>query len=204
MYKTHNCGELRRSDVGKEVELAGWVHRRCDHGGVAFIDLRDRFGLTQVVADPTISPQAHEALDAARSEWVLKIEGIVRPRPEGSANPNLATGDIEVEVNKVTVLNQAKTPPFAINKEEDVDENTRLRYRYMDLRRERMSRNLVLRHKVVKFIRDYLTERDFIEVEKGDYIYMAPYCPQTFYATGWDESRYILYKDVNRDYVRDL
>ena len=193
MYKTHNCGELRRSDVGKEVELAGWVHRRRDHGGVAFIDLRDRFGLTQVVADPTISPQAHEALDAARSEWVLKIEGIVRPRPEGSANPNLATGDIEVEVNKVTVLNQAKTPPFAINKEEDVDENTRLRYRYMDLRRERMSRNLVLRHKVVKFIRDYLTERDFIEVETPilfkttpegarDYLVPSRVHPGEFYA----------------------
>jgi aspartyl-tRNA synthetase len=193
MFKTHNCGELRRSDVGKEIKLAGWVHRRRDHGGVAFIDLRDRFGLTQAVADPTISPQAHQALEDARSEWVLQVEGIVRPRPEGSENPNLATGDIEVEVSKVTVLNQAKTPPFAINKEEDVDENTRLRFRYMDLRRERMSRNLVLRHKVIKFIRDYLTERDFIEVETPilfkttpegarDYLVPSRVHPGEFYA----------------------
>ncbi len=165
MYKTHTCGELRRSNVGQQVKLAGWIHRRRDHGGVTFVDLRDRFGLCQVVADPNHAPAAHKILENARNEWVIQVIGEVRNRPEGAENPNLATGEIEVEVKEVVILNPAKTPPFAINKLEEVDENTRLRYRYMDLRRERMSRNLILRHRTVKFIRDFLNERGFIEVE---------------------------------------
>ncbi len=165
MYKTHTCGELRRSNVGQQVKLAGWIHRRRDHGGVTFVDLRDRFGLCQVVADPNHAPSAHKMLENARNEWVIQVIGEVRSRPEGAENPNLATGEIEVEVKEVVILNPAKTPPFAINKHEEVDENTRLRYRYMDLRRERMSRNLILRHRTVKFIRDFLNERGFIEVE---------------------------------------
>mgnify|MGYP001100313178 CR=1 FL=1 len=193
MYKTHTCGELRRSDIGKHVTLAGWVHRRRDHGGVTFIDLRDRFGLVQVVANPEISSDAHHTLVEARPEWVIQVEGIVRPRPEGSENPNLETGEIEVEVHTVNVLNQAKTPPFLINKEEEVDEATRLKYRYLDLRRARMRGNIELRHKVVKFIRDYLSERGFIEVETPilfkstpegarDYLVPSRVHPGEFYA----------------------
>jgi aspartyl-tRNA synthetase len=165
MYKTYKCGELRPKHKGERVSLAGWVHRRRDHGGVIFIDLRDRFGLVQVVSDPEISPDAHTALDPVRNEWVLQVEGIVRLRPKEMINPELKTGEIEIEVSKVNVLNESKTPPFTINKDEEVDENVRLKYRYLDLRRERMQRNLSLRHKVVKFIRDYLDANDFLEIE---------------------------------------
>lgn len=161
MYKTHTCGELRSAHIDQTVTLAGWVHRRRDHGGVIFIDLRDRFGLTQVVLDPEKHPNAQDV----RSEWVIQINGMVRRRPAGAENPNLATGEIEVEVQQFEALNQAKALPFPINKEEDVDENTRLRYRYLDLRRERMRRNLELRHRMVKFIRDFLDDKGFIEVE---------------------------------------
>lgn len=165
MYKSHNCGELRPSHIGQKVTLAGWVNRRRDHGGVAFIDLRDRSGIVQVVANPEGSLEAHQDLEDARAEWVLQVVGVVRRRPAGMENPNLATGEVEVDVQQVKVLNPAKTPPFAINKEEEVEENLRLRYRYLDLRRERMRRNLELRHRMVKFIRDYLDGRGFIEVE---------------------------------------
>ncbi|MBN1147633.1 MAG: aspartate--tRNA ligase [Anaerolineales bacterium] len=193
MYKTHTCGELRRTHIGQSVELAGWVHRRRDHGGVTFIDLRDRFGLVQVVADPAISPDSHQAMEAVRNEWVLQVRGVVRARPSGAENPNLDTGEIEVDARRVVVLNPAKTPPFAISKEENIDESTRLRYRYLDLRRERMSRNLLLRHRVVKFIRDFLSERDFIEVETPilfkttpegarDYLVPSRLHPGEFYA----------------------
>jgi aspartyl-tRNA synthetase len=165
MYKTHTCGELRLSHTGQPVTLAGWVHRRRVHGGVTFIDLRDRFGLIQVVFNPEISPEAHQAAVEVRSEWVIQLSGVVRPRPEGMQNPNLPTGEVEVEVHAIQVLNPAKTPPFLIDKEEEVDEQTRLRYRYLDLRRERMAHNLILRHRVVKFIRDYLDRQGFLEVE---------------------------------------
>jgi len=150
MYKTHDCGTLRLEHAGQEIELAGWVHRRRDHGGVTFLDLRDRSGIVQVVANPELSPAAHEAAIDVRNEWVLRISGKVRKRPEGLQNPALATGEIEVLADQVTVLNPANTPPFAINEETQVDEMVRLKYRYMDLRRERMQRNLELRHKVVK------------------------------------------------------
>lgn len=193
MYRTHTCGALRLSHVGQEVTLAGWVHRRRDHGGLIFLDMRDRFGLVQVVSNPEISSQAHSAIEAVRMEWVIQVKGIVRVRPTGSENPNLATGSIEVEILQFTVLNPAKTLPFLINKDEEPDENTRLRYRYLDLRRERMRRNLELRHKVVKFIRDYLDERDFLEVETPilfkttpegarDYLVPSRVHPGDFYA----------------------
>ncbi len=193
MYKTHTCEELRPEDAGQTVLLAGWVHRRRDHGGVTFIDLRDRFGLVQVVSNPETSKEAHQVLLEARSEWVLQIEGIVRLRPPGMENPRLPTGGIEVETTWVRVLNASKTPPFLINKEEEVDEQTRLHYRYLDLRRERMRDNLELRHKVVKFIRDYLDARGFIEVETPilfkttpegarDYLVPSRVHPGEFYA----------------------
>jgi aspartyl-tRNA synthetase len=116
MLKTHTCGELRPEHKGKRVTLAGWVHRRRDHGGVIFIDLRDRFGLVQIVADPDSSPDSHAAMDPVRNEWVLQVDGVVRLRPKDMINLNLVTGEIEVEVLEVKILNEAKTPPFTINK----------------------------------------------------------------------------------------
>lgn len=193
MYKTHTCGELRRTHIGQEVLLAGWVHRRRDHGGVTFMDLRDRFGLVQIVIDPSESPQAYQDVEPVRIEWVLQIEGVVRARLPGAENPNLATGEIEVLARKVTILNPAKTPPLMIHREESVDESLRLRYRYLDLRRERMRDNLILRHRMVKFIRDYLSDRGFIEVETPilfkttpegarDYLVPSRVHPGEFYA----------------------
>ena len=161
MYKTHTCGELRAAHEGTEVTLAGWVHRRRDHGGVAFIDLRDRFGIVQIVADPQRLPD----IQRVRAEWVLRVTGTVRRRPKGAENPDLPTGEIEIDVQSFSVLNPSKPLPFLINKEEEVDENLRLKYRYLDLRRERMTRNLELRHRVIKFIRDYLDEHGFLEIE---------------------------------------
>ncbi len=193
MYKTHTCGELGISHSGGKVTVAGWVHRRRDHGGVTFIDLRDRFGIVQIVTNPETSPEAHAAMVDVRVEWVIQVEGVVRKRPEGMENPHMPTGEIEIEVQKMRVLNQAKTPPFMINKEEEVDEATRLHYRYLDLRRDRMRDNLVMRHRVVKFIRDYLDQRGFIEVETPilfkttpegarDYLVPSRVHPGEFYA----------------------
>ncbi len=164
MYKTNNCGELRVKNVGQTVTLAGWVHRQRDHGGVTFIDLRDRSGIVQIVANPT-ARAADKVLQDARMEWVLQVTGVVRRRPAGAENPDLPTGEIEIEVNACEVLNPAKALPFMISKDEDIDESVRLKYRYLDLRRERMQRNLLLRHKVIKFMRDYLDAQNFIEVE---------------------------------------
>jgi aspartyl-tRNA synthetase len=193
MYKTHTCGELRLANEGQTVTLAGWVNRRRDHGGVTFIDLRDRSGFVQVVFNPDISPQAHKEAMPLRIEWVIQVEGVVHQRPAGMENPSLPTGEIEVEVQEIKVLNPANTPPFPINKEEEVDEQTRLRYRYMDLRHERLARNLTLRHKAVKFIRDYLDQRGFLEVETPilfkttpegarDYLVPSRVHPGEFYA----------------------
>lgn len=193
MFKTHSCGELRLTDEGKSITLAGWVNRRRDHGGVTFIDLRDRSGFVQVVFNPDISPQPHQEAIPLRVEWVIQVAGVVRKRPAGMENPNLPTGEVEVEVQELMVLNPAKTPPFPINKEEEVDEQTRLRYRYMDLRHERMARNLLLRHRVVKFIRDYLDGEGFLEVETPimfkttpegarDYLVPSRVHPGEFYA----------------------
>lgn len=192
MYKTHNCGELRPSHIGQTVTLSGWVHRQRDHGGVTFIDLRDRSGLVQIVANPSANTAA-QILQDARMEWVLQVTGVVRRRPTGAENPNLSTGEIEVEVTTCEALNPAKPLPFMINKDEDIDESVRLKYRYLDLRRERMQRNLLLRHKVIKFMRDYLDQQDFIEVETPmlfkttpegarDYLVPSRVHPGCFYA----------------------
>jgi len=193
MLKTHPCGELRSSDEGQSVTLAGWVNRRRDHGGVTFIDLRDRSGIVQVVFNPDFSPQVHQEAVPLRIEWVIQVQGVVRKRPAGMENPNLPTGEIEVEVSDLKVLNPAKTPPFPINKEEEVDEQTRLKYRYMDLRHERMAQNLVIRHRIVKFIRDYLDHKGFLEIETPilfkttpegarDYLVPSRVHPGEFYA----------------------
>ncbi|MFQ6014431.1 MAG: aspartate--tRNA ligase [Anaerolineae bacterium] len=165
MLRSHSCGQLREEHAGQKVTLAGWVNRRRDHGGLVFIDLRDHEGVTQVVFSPEISPQAHALATQVRGEYVLQVKGSVRKRPSGLENPNMATGEIEVAVEEVQVLNEAKTPPFYISEEGSVDEALRLRYRYLDLRRERMQRNMVLRHRTVKFIRHFLDERGFIEIE---------------------------------------
>ncbi len=165
MLKTHTCGELRPEHAGEQVTLAGWVNRRRDMGGVIFIDLRDRDGKTQVVVNSGRSAEAFEAAEQVRGEYVLQVIGEVHERPEGMSNPDLPTGQIEVLVDELVVLNPAKTPPFLIDRDETVDESSRLKYRYLDLRRERMQRNLTIRHKAVKFIRDFLSERRFLEIE---------------------------------------
>ena len=193
MYKTHTCGELTTAYVGQTVTLAGWVHRRRDHGGVVFIDLRDRFGLTQIVINPDLPKATLDLVSNIRSEWVLQVEGMVEHRPEGMVNPKMATGEVEVAARSINVLNTAKPLPFMVNKEEDVDENMRLKYRYLDLRHERMTRNLVLRHEVVLFMRNYLSQRGFVEVETPtlfkttpegarDYLVPSRVYPGQFYA----------------------
>ncbi len=165
MLKSHSCAELSPAEAGQVVRLAGWVHRRRDHGGLIFLDMRDRTGLVQVVVDPSAAESAYQSADALRNEWVVAITGEVQVRPAGTENPRIATGGIEVHASEVTVLNPSRTPPFYINEESDVDESLRLRYRYLDLRRERMAANLALRHRVVKYIRDFLDGRGFLEVE---------------------------------------
>ncbi len=167
MFKTHTCGELRKSQVGQSTTLAGWVHRRRDHGGVIFIDLRDRFGLTQIVINPeNVDPDSFKRGESLRNEFVVQITGAIRARPEGMANPKMATGEIEVMVTKLEILNPAKTPPFEIDSDGmDTREDLRLQYRFLDLRRERMAHNMTVRHRFAKFIRDYLDNKGFLEVE---------------------------------------
>lgn len=170
MLKTRTCGELRPEDAGQEVVLAGWVNRRRDQGGLIFIDLRDRWGITQVVVDRDSAPEAHSTADQARNEFVLQVKGVVRTRPEGSENLDLPTGRIDVFANDIKILNVAKTPPFYINDDErlereGLDESIRMKHRYLDLRRQKMQKNIVLRHRALKFIRDYLDKQSFVEVE---------------------------------------
>jgi len=194
MYKTHTCGELRATHANQQVTLAGWVHRRRDHGGVIFLDLRDRYGIVQVTINPNLSQETLERMANVRMEWVLQITGTVQMRPAGMQNPKMQTGEVEVIAESIKVLNPAKTLPFMVSGENDLpDENTRLKYRYLDLRRERMSRNLILRHKVVKFMRDFLDKQNFIEIETPilfkatpegarDYLVPSRIYPGEFYA----------------------
>jgi aspartyl-tRNA synthetase len=165
MMKTHTCGELRASHEGTQVVLAGWVHRRRDQGGLIFFDLRDRWGITQVVIDASTSPEAHAVASDARIEYVLQVHGEVRIRPQGTANPDLPTGEIDVVATQIKILNPSLTPPFYMNKEEQIEELRRMQYRYLDLRRPSMQYNIILRHRMVKFIRDYLDEKGFVEIE---------------------------------------
>ncbi|MDP3878693.1 MAG: aspartate--tRNA ligase [Dehalococcoidales bacterium] len=193
MLKTHNCGELNTGNVGAEVTLAGWVNRRRDHGGLIFIDLRDREGVTQVVFNPEIAGTCHEIANEMRSEYVVSVRGDVARRPPGTENPRLPTGEVEVIARDAVILSPAKTPPFYINEEVEVEESLRLKYRYLDLRRPRMQRNMILRHRVVKLIRDFLDDRGFIEVETPilikstpegarDYLVPSRVYPGKFYA----------------------
>lgn len=162
--RSHKCGELNTAHLGEVVDLCGWVHRRRDHGGVIFIDLRDRAGLVQVVFDPD-SPDTFELAEGVRSEYVLKIQGSVRNRPEGTINPNMATGEVEVLVSQVEILNKAETPPFPIEGEIGVNEETRLKYRYIDLRRRDMQEKMRFRRDVTRCLRNFLDDHDFFEIE---------------------------------------
>ena len=174
MLKTHSCGGLSKKDVGSEVTLAGWVDRRRDHGGLIFIDLRDSGGIVQVVFNPEVSDFCHKIASELRSEYVVRVRGKVALRPKGTENPKLPTGEIEVIASTTTILNPSKPPPFYINEEVEVEENLRLKYRYLDLRRARMKENLLLRHRVVKFMRDFLCGRGFIEIETPILIKSTP------------------------------
>ncbi len=163
--RTHNCCELTAADIGSNILLMGWVQFRRDHGGLIFVDLRDREGLTQVVFTPEADAQGHERAHILRTEYVLALQGYVRARPEGMANPNMKTGEIEVVVTAWKLLNTSKTPPFAVEDRVDASENLRLQYRYLDLRRPRMAQNMRLRHKATQAMRQYLDEEGFLEVE---------------------------------------
>ena len=191
-YRTQDAGGLRKENIGETTRLAGWVHRRRDHGGLIFIDLRDRWGITQV----TFHPKREEVFSTAetlRPEWSISIEGDVTARPPGNENPELPTGEIEVQATGLRVLNPSQTPPFEIERERPVDETLRLKYRYLDLRREKMRDNILFRHRVVKHIRDFLDARDFVEIETPlltastpegarDYLVPARLYPGQFYA----------------------
>ena len=191
--RSHHCGELTKQDAGKEVTLCGWVSKRRDHGGIIFIDLRDRYGLVQIVVDPEHAKEVFHLAEDVRNEYVLQATGKVRLRSAETINPNLATGEIEVVVTGLEVLNYSKTPPFYIQDGVDVDENVRLKYRYLDLRRPEMQKNIMLRHKVTKLMRDYLDAKDFLEIETPmltkstpegarDYLVPSRVNPGKFYA----------------------
>ena len=165
LRRTHHCNALTKADVGKEVVLMGWVLRRRDHGGVIFIDLRDREGLTQIVFNPEINPEVHVKAHQLRSEWVLAVKGRVEERPGDMANDKLATGEIEVLIDELTILNSSKTPPFPLDEDVEVSDNLRLQYRYIDLRRPEMAANLIMRHKAVQCVRNYLNDHGFLDIE---------------------------------------
>jgi aspartyl-tRNA synthetase len=192
VLKTDYCGDLRAEHEGKDVILAGWVHRRRDHGGLIFIDLRDSRGIVQVVFNPE-QAAAHSVAGEARGEYVLQVRGTVQRRREGTENEKMPTGAIEVRAADASVLNAAKTPPFYINEESEISEPTRLKYRYLDLRRERLHDNIVMRHRIIAFIRKFLTDRNFIEIETPvlanptpegarDYLVPSRIHPGSFYA----------------------
>ena len=174
MLKDISCGALRSQDIGKSLTLAGWVHRRRDHGNLIFIDLRDRGGLVQVVFNPELAEKAHEIAQQLRNEWVIQVSGEVSARPEGTVNEDMLSGAIEVYASELTVLNRSLTPPFYVNEDTTVDENVRLKYRYVDLRREVMKNTMIVRHKVVKYIRDFLDSQGFLEIETPILIKSTP------------------------------
>ena len=176
-FRSHTCGELRPAHVGQRVTLSGWVHRRRDHGHLAFFDLRDRYGLTQVVTNQDEAPEAHAAAEPARSEWVVQVEGVVRERPEGTANASWRRA-IEVAVDRFTVLNPSKVPPFYINEEQPgLDESLRLEYRYLDLRRPSVQSRMLMRSRLAGAIRRALEDDGFVEIETPNLIRSTPEGP---------------------------
>ncbi len=192
--RTHTCVALRKADIGKQVALSGWVNRRRDHGGLIFIDLRDRFGLTQLVFDPVLAPEAHQQAETLRSEWVISVKGTVSSRAEGMSNPKLATGEIEIVVESIDILSKAKTPPFSVCDEQiEVNEELRLQYRYLDIRRGHIAKNLAVRHALMMTTRRYLDEHGFLEITTPilgkstpegarDYLVPSRIYPGTFFA----------------------
>jgi len=193
LKRSHSCNDLGIKNVGEEVTLMGWVLRRRDHGGVIFVDLRDRWGVTQVVFNPEINLKVHGKAHGLRSEWVIAVRGLVAKRPAEMENPNLKTGTIEIEVEELRVLNTSKTPPFPLDEDMEISENLRLKYRYLDLRRPDMAANLIFRHQVVQAIRNYLGEQNFLEIETPiltrstpegarDYLVPSRVNPGKFYA----------------------
>ncbi len=193
--RTHNCGELNGAFSGQEVVLAGWVAKRRDHGGLVFIDLRDRYGITQLVFDPAVSgdPQSKEAAESLRGEFVISVKGLVRGRPDAMVNPKIATGEIEIAVSELHVLSAAKTPPFVIDDNTDAGEALRLKYRYLDLRRPVLQRNLIVRHQTYQAVRRFLSDNGFLEIETPilfkstpegarDYLVPSRVNPGSFYA----------------------
>ena len=194
IYRTHDCNTLRISDVGTQTNLSGWVHRRRDHGGLIFIDLRDRFGITQLVFNPEKNPAAHTIAESLRSEWVIAVRGEVIPRAEGMTNSKMTTGKIEVRIDEIEILSKADTPPFSICDEKiEVNEELRLRYRYLDMRRGRIAKNLIVRHKAVLAVRNFLDTHNFLEVQTPimgkstpegarDYLVPSRIYPGHFYA----------------------
>lgn len=192
--RSHTCGQLRKKEINQSVTLSGWVNRRRDHGGLIFIDLRDRYGLTQLVFDPVKTPNAHAEAEKLRAEWVISIQGTVIPRAEGMSNPKLATGEIEVLVHEIEILSKAKTPPFSICDEQiDINEELRLTYRYLDIRRGDIAKKLITRHQVMLETRKYLDSQSFLEITTPilgkstpegarDYLVPSRVYPGTFYA----------------------
>ena len=193
MRRTHHCCELGAANIGNQVILMGWVQRRRDHGGVIFVDLRDREGITQVVFNPEVDRTVHAKAHAIRSEYVLAVRGTVDHRPEGMVNPNLVTGEIEVMVTELRILNPAETPPFLIEENVDVSENIRLTHRHLDLRRPQLQQNIILRHRAASSVRNYLNTHGFIDIETPvltrstpegarDYLVPSRVNPGQFYA----------------------
>ena len=193
LRRTHSCGVLRASDEGQAAVLMGWVHRRRDHGGVIFVDLRDRDGITQVVFHEDVGPAVHRRAEQVRPEYVIAVEGRVAPRGPASVNPNLATGAVEVVASRIWILNESRTPPFPMEDQVDVSEDVRLKYRYVDLRRPHMQRNLILRSKVAFVTREFLNSQGFLEIETPfmtrstpegarDYLVPSRVQPGSFYA----------------------
>jgi aspartyl-tRNA synthetase len=172
--RTHRCGELRRAHAAQRVVLMGWVHRRRDHGGLIFIDLRDREGMVQVVFNPQVAAEAHAKASRLRSEYVMAVAGTVAERPAGSANPNLATGEVEVVGTDLTILSEANPLPFALDSDEEISEALRLKYRYLDLRRPQVQHTLIVRHRVAKAVRDYMDASGFLEIETPFLIRSTP------------------------------
>ena len=174
VLKDINCGEVSKEQLGHSVTVAGWVNRRRDHGNLIFIDLRDREGVVQVVFNPELASDAHTIAESLRNEWVVQVKGHVTERPEGTINTDISSGEVEVYAEELVILNESKTPPFYVNEDGDVDEGLRLKYRYVDLRRETMKDALITRHNIVKFIRTFLNDKQFLEIETPILIKSTP------------------------------
>lgn len=165
MYRTHNCNQLRLENKGASVTLCGWVHRKRDHGGLLFVDLRDRYGYTQLVSDPDNFKDAYKVMDSLKPEYVVKITGEVRERPKGMCNKDIETGDVEILVKEAEIISTSEVLPFEVDQDKDLAEEIRLEYRYLDLRRDRMKKNIIMRHKIIKMIRDFMDDEGFLEIE---------------------------------------